>query len=123
MKIKMLNTTTTWNYKYFREIPYENYDTEFIIKVDEKITYGQINCLLDSFLTLEETLSYGECFEDKRMITQNSDDTSRFVARMSLNNQICYNEFVCETDDFQTFKWYARNITIEEKAEDFKPIK
>lgn len=126
MEIKMLNTMITWNYRYesSNNTYYQNYDTEFIIKADETTTLDQINCLIENFYELEETNSKGEIYKDKRMIVlDRTKKKGTFIVRVSLWGEICFNEFMCETDDFQTFKWYARKVDIEEKAEDFKSIK
>lgn len=126
MKIKMLNTAIVLNYRYdfSDDICYENYETEFIVKADETTTFSQINCLLTSFCQLKETHSSGEFYLDKRMIAlDKATEKGIFTAKLSLRDKICYDEFMCITDDFKSFDWYARKITIEEKAEDFKPIK
>ena len=126
MKIKMLNTSIIMNYRYdfSDDICHDNYDTEFIVKTDEPTTFSQIDCLLTSFCELKDTHSLGEFYLDKRMIALDKDKaTGIFTVKLNLHDAICYDEFMCETNDFKTFDWYARNIKIEEKAEDFKPIK
>lgn len=131
MKVEMLNTTKTLGYRCVRfdngtESTEKCYNIEIIIKTNESTTLEQIDCLLDSFCSLKEINGNGEEFVDRRIITQDvTDDTGRFTARLCLYNTICFslNEFLCETDDFQTFSWYGRKIKLKEKAEDFKPIK
>lgn len=133
MEIRMLKTAMTLSY---REESYKDengdlnwyanrtYDIEFIVRVraDENTKPIQIDDMLTSFIQLEDIAN--EMYIDKRMITQdNSTKKGIFTVKICLADDICYDEFMCETNDFKTFKWYARNIKIEEKAEDFKPIK
>lgn len=95
------------------------FDTEFIVSDDKTTTISEVYSLLNSFVRLIEIHSRGEISVDMRMITL--DKTKKkgiFIVKTCF-----FDEFLCETDDFQTFKWYARKVDIEEKAEDFKPIK
>lgn len=125
MKIRMLKTAMTLGYRF--EIDndggYHNrtYDIEFIVKADENTKLSQIDNMLTSFCRLKAISN--ELYVDKRMITQDmSNKKGIFTVKMCLYDEICYDEFMCETDDFKSFDWYARQIQIEEKAEDFKPI-
>lgn len=125
MKIRMLKTAMNLGYRF--EIDndggYHNrtYDIEFIVKADENTKLSQIDNMLTSFCRLKSISN--ELYIDKRMITQDmSNKRGIFTAKMCLYDEICYDEFMCETDDFKSFEWYARNIKIEEKSEDFEPI-
>lgn len=131
MEIRMLKTATTLGY---REESYKDkngdlnwyanrtYDIEFIVRADETTKLIQIDDMLTSFIQLKEIPN--EMYVDKRMTVQdNSTKKGIFTVKICLADDICYDEFMCKTDDFKTFNWYARNITIEEKAENFKPIK
>lgn len=124
MKIKMLNTAITVNNRLDKGGEDFFFDTEFIVSGDKTTTLSQVYSLLNSFVRLTETHSRGEISVDMRMITL--DKTKKkgiFTVKTCFFDEICFDEFLCETDDFQTFKWYARKVDIEEKAEDFKPIK
>lgn len=126
MEIKMLNTaiTLSYRYEYADDKFYRTYDTEFVVNADETTTLSQIDGLLTSFCQLKDTHGSGEMYSDKRMITlDKTNKKGLFSARVCLCDVICYDEFMCRTDDFKSFEWYARNIKIEEKAEDFKPVK
>lgn len=95
------------------------YDTEFIVSGDKTTTLSQVYCLLDSFVRLAEIHSRGEINVDMRMVTL--DKTKK---KGIFTVKTCFfDEFLCETDNFQTFKWYARKVDIEEKSEDFKSVK
>lgn len=124
MKIKMLNTAITVNNRLDKGGEYFLYDTEFIVSGDKTTTLSQVYCLLDSFVRLAEIHSRGEINVDMRMVTL--DKTKKkgiFTVKTCFFDEICFDEFLCETDNFQTFKWYARKVDIEEKSEDFKSVK
>lgn len=131
MEIRMLKTAMTLGYRDER-LQDENgnwywkadrtYDIEFIVRAEETTKAIQIDDMLTSFIELKEIPN--EMYVDKRMTVQdNSTKKGIFTVKICLDDDICYDEFMCETNDFKTFNWYARKIVIEEKAEDFKPIK
>ena len=120
----MLNTAITVNNRLDKGGEYFLYDTEFIVSGDKTTTLSQVYCLLDSFVRLAEIHSRGEINVDMRMVTL--DKTKKkgiFTVKTCIFDEICFDEFLCETDNFQTFKWYARKVDIEEKSEDFKSVK
>lgn len=120
----MLNTAITVNNRLDKGGEDFFFDTEFIVSGDKTTTLSQVYSLLNSFVRLTETHSRGEISVDMRMITL--DKTKKkgiFTVKTCFYDEICFDEFLCETDDFQTFKWYAQKVDIEKKAEDFQLIK
>lgn len=122
--IKMLNTAITLNSKYDREndVFYDCYDTEFIVQADAVTTFMQIDALCTSFSKLKDTNSHREYEENRTIMRDKTKRAGTFIVKLSLADEIKFDEFMCKTDDFKSFEWYARQIQIEEKAEDFKHI-
>lgn len=103
------------------------YSTRLNISVPEPITLKQITPLIDSFCELKEINSGGEILPNKRIIAVQKEyplHSSRFsyqyqrvikkyIAQIFLKNEICFDKFVCETDDFKTFKWYVKELNTE----------
>lgn len=116
--IKMLNTAITLNYK--SDIDDECYDTEFIVQADADTTFSQIKQLLNSFYQLKN--SYAEYLDKRTIMLDKTKKEGTFVVRLSLIGAIKFDEFLCRTDDFKSFEWYARKIRMAEELEDFKPI-
>lgn len=120
MKIEMSSIQIMMNYTC--ETNDVDFETEFVIVTDEFATINQINCLIESFIRLKEIHSGGEMFEKKRRIIHTKFQyyfachfgmsISKFIVRISLKNEINFDKFICETDDFKTFKWF---INTEKK--------
>lgn len=100
------------------------YYTKLNISVPEPITLKQITPLIDSFCELKEINSGGEILPNKRIIAVQKEYSSRisfqhqrvikkYIAQIFLKNEICFDKFVCETDDFKTFKWYVKKPNTE----------
>lgn len=120
----MLNTAITLNYKYDRENDafYNCYDTEFILQADAATTFMQIDALCTSFSKLKDTNSCREYDENRTIMRDKTKRAGTFIVKLSLADEIKFDEFMCRTADFKSFEWYARQIQMEEKAEDFEPI-
>lgn len=101
------------------------YYTKLNISVPEPITLKQITPLIDSFCELKEINSGGEILPNKRIIAvqkeysrisfqrQHQHIIKKYIAQIFLKNEICFDKFVCETDDFKTFKWYVKKPNTE----------
>lgn len=145
MEIRMLNTEIILNVFPSRlsctceqgKI-HKHYYAKFIINADAILTLHQIDCMMKSFCDLatfafnqnETDYDYYDYMQKIKNINKLIreykiifDKTKGFIVRMDLREEICFDEFMCKTDDFENFTWYARKINDKEEIEDFKPIK